>query len=207
MKHRLNLNSIKAYDKEGSILRLETTINNAQEFKVLRSKEGDPEGEKQWRPMRKGIADLHRRAQVSQAANERYAEALASVEETIPVGRLAERLCQPVKCNGKRVRALNPYSPEDARLLEAISRGEFAINGFRNRDLRRIILPDQPHAKGQRAISAIITRKLRILRSHGLIKKVPRTHRYILTDKGRTAVTSILAAHNADAISLTKIAA
>jgi hypothetical protein len=208
VKHRLNLNSIKAYDKEGSILRLETTINNAEEFKVLRTREGDRDGEIEWRPMRKGIADLHRRAQVSEAANERYAEALASVEETIPIGKLAETFCQPCRWKGKRVRALNPYSPEDACLLQAISRGEFTINGFRNRDLQHIIFPNQiSNPQDQRRISAALTRRLRILRAHGLIKKVTRTHRYVITDKGRIAVTGILAARNANAISLTKIAA
>jgi hypothetical protein len=40
-----------------------------------------------------------------------------------------------------------------------------------------------------------------------LVKKVAHTHRYLLTDKGLTAITTILAARNADADSLTKLAA
>jgi hypothetical protein len=208
IKHRLNHNSIKVYDKEGSILRVETTINDPQDFKVFRPKEGEPEGEKDWRPMRKGVADLHRRAEVSEAANERYVQALASVEETTPLSKLAEPLCQPVQWKGKRVRALNLHCPEDASLLQAISRGEFAINGFRNRDLQVILFPNQnADQKQRRRVSAIVTRKLRILRAHGLVKKVAHTHRYLLTDKGRTAITTILAARNADANSLTKLAA
>jgi len=208
VKHRLNHNSIKVYDKEGSILRVETTINDPHGFKVFRPKEGEPQGEKHWLPMRKGIADLHRRAQVSEAANERYVQALASVEEKTPLGKLAEPLCQPVQWKGKRVRALNPYSSQDVSLLQAVSRGEFAINGFRNRDLQAILFPNQTtEQKEHRRISAIVSRKLRILRAHGLIKKVPHTHRYLLTDKGRTATTTILAARNADANSLTKLAA
>src|SRR5258707_11883613 len=69
VKHWVNENSIKMYDC-GQVLRIETTINNAKEFKAYRSSEQDPEGEKAWRPMRRGVADLHRRAEVSQAANE-----------------------------------------------------------------------------------------------------------------------------------------
>jgi hypothetical protein len=96
--------------------------------------------------MRKGISDLHRRAQVSEAANERYAEALASVEETIPLGKLVEELCKPARWKDKRVRALNPYSPQDSSLLQAINRGEFKINGFRNRDLQHLLWPNHSKA-------------------------------------------------------------
>jgi hypothetical protein len=37
--------------------------------------------------MRQGVADLHRRAKVSQAANDRYAEALAAVDISTPLGK------------------------------------------------------------------------------------------------------------------------
>jgi len=49
--------------------------------------------------------------------------------------RLTEKLCRPATWKGKRVRALNPYGPEDLALLKAVARGEFNLNGFRNRDL------------------------------------------------------------------------
>jgi hypothetical protein len=115
IKHRLNRNSIKMYDKQGSVLRVETTINDARDIKVYRTKEGKSQGGKSWR--RKGIADLHRRAQVSQAANERYLASIAAVEDTTALGDLASQLCQPAQMDGRRVRALNPFSLEDARLL------------------------------------------------------------------------------------------
>ena len=70
IKHRMNQNSIKLYDKQGSVLRFETTLNDPYEFKVFRSKEGDPKGKRTWRSLRRGAADLHRRAQVSQRAND-----------------------------------------------------------------------------------------------------------------------------------------
>ena len=89
--------------------------------------------------MRKGIADLHRRTEVSQAANDRYLQALASVENTTSLGELTARLCRPTKRNGRRVRPLNPHAPADAALIEALGRGEFGINGFRNRDLRQLL--------------------------------------------------------------------
>jgi len=63
VKYRLNGNSTKFYDKAysdyGSVLRgAETTLNQVQDFRVYRPKEGGPEDDLQWRPMRKGIADL-----------------------------------------------------------------------------------------------------------------------------------------------------
>ena len=74
VKHWAHGNSVKMYDKAGSILRVETTIARTNDFKVLRLPHDNPEGVLAWRPMRKGVADLHRRAEVSQRSNERYLE-------------------------------------------------------------------------------------------------------------------------------------
>jgi hypothetical protein len=149
-----------------------------------------------WRPLRKGVADLHRRAQVSEAANRRYLEALARSRTLPPWCSLTEKLCRPTTWKGRRVRALNPYGPQDLALLRAVARGEFTINGFRNRDLAKLLYAsDQElHATEKRRQSSAITRKLRLLRAHGLIKKVPKTHRYHLTAGGSKAITAIIAA-------------
>jgi hypothetical protein len=231
LKHWLNGNSIKLYDK-GSVLRPETTLRHPGEFKVYRPAEGNPDGPKDWRPLRKGIADLQRRAQVSQAANERYLEALAAVHDTTPLRQLAEPLCRPtlVPANSRaavpttdnartgqpapplsvptsaatvpsprarRVRALNPLAPADAALLKAVSGHEFLTSGFRNRDLRRFLYgADIEDPAEQRRRSAAVTRQLRLLRAHGLIDKVSRTHRYLVTQHGRQAITALLAAGN-----------
>jgi hypothetical protein len=71
IKHRLNQNWIKMYDKQGSVLRVETVINQTRDMKVYRTKEGDEDGEKSWQRLRKGVADIQRRTEISQAANER----------------------------------------------------------------------------------------------------------------------------------------
>ena len=208
IKHRLGGNSIKMYDKQGSVLRVETTINDAADFKTYRTPEGKPEAPQDWHRMRKGIADLHRRSEVSQAANDRYLQALASVEDSTALGTLAARLCQPVKHNGRKLRALNPYAPADAQLLLAISRGEFTINGLRNRDLRPLLFVQTPTTKTERhRQAAAVSRKLALLRAHHLIKKVPGTHRYHLTSHGRTLVTALITARNASTEALTKLAA
>jgi hypothetical protein len=209
IKHWVGSNHIKLYDKEGCNLRVETTINQTRDFKVLRRKEGDSQGDLAWRPLRKGVADLHRRAQVSEAANRRYLQALANVQDTVSLGSLTEKLCRPATWKGQRVRALNPYGPEDLALLQAVARGEFTINGFRNRDLAKLLYPsDQDLTPTEkRRQSGAVTRKLRLLRAHGLIKKVPKTHRYHLTARGSRAITAVIAALYASADSLIKLAA
>jgi hypothetical protein len=206
IKHRINGNSIKAYNKQGSILRIETTINEPNGFKVFRPKQDGDGRERLWLPMRKGIADLKRRADVSQSANSRYLDALAVVDVPVPVKSLVQEILKPTILNECRVRAINPWSEEDAPLLESVMRGEFAINGFRNRDLRAILFPNTTQDQ-QRRDSARVSRKLRMLRAHGLIKKVPHTHRYHVTEKGRAIISALLAAQNANVNQLTKIAA
>jgi hypothetical protein len=208
IKHRLGQNTIKMYDKQGSVLRIETTINDPADFKSFRTPEGKPEADKGWHRMRKGIADLHRRTEISQAANDRYLRAMAAVEDTTPLGELAAKLCQPVRANGRPVRALNPYAPADAKLLESVSRGEFTLNGFRNRDLRLRLFADAEAAKPeQRRHAAMVTRLLALLRGHRLITKVAGTHRYHLSRQGRLALTALIAARNVGTSALTKLAA
>lgn len=207
IKHSVDHNSIKMYDKYGSVLRVETTINHARDMKVYRPKEGDPDGPRQWRYLRKGIADLHRRASLSQSCNKRYLQALAEVDNRTPLGQLLKGLCEPTKWRNKRVRALNPFEKHDGALLEAIARGEFTVNGFRNRDLRHLLYGSvQVTDQTRRRQSGAITRQIRLLRAHHLIRKLPKTHRYQLTDLGRTLVTAISAAKHADTSRLTEAA-
>jgi hypothetical protein len=213
VKHALNANSIKMYDKQGSVLRIETTINQTRDFRVFREKQTGPhgrakeEGKKAWRILRKGVVDLKRRAQVSHAANERYLTALSATSGKVPISQWVQEICKPLRRDGDRFRALNPWSAQDAALLQAVNRGEFTINGFRNRDLRALLFTGKASPQELKRRSAAVTRKLALLRAHGLIKKVAGTHRYVLTNKGSTTITAVLAARQANIDDLTKIAA
>ena len=196
-------NSLKMYDKEAPVagtLRLETTINDPSGYRVYRTKEGDPEGAaKSWQQLRKGVADLGRRAEVSQACNQRLAESLASVAETTPLGKLLEPLSQPVRnAGGRRYRALNPTAGEDGAVLRAMAHGEFLLNGFRHRDLRKLLYPATTDQRQRHRQAAALTRKLALLRAHGLIVKVQKTHRYRLSATGQRVSTALLAAYEAD---------
>jgi DNA-binding MarR family transcriptional regulator len=206
LKHQANGNSVKLYDKQGSVLRVETTLNRPHQFRVYRASERDPEQKKRWQVLRKSVGDLHRRAQICEAINGRYLEALASVRAGQSAGALARAVCRPIRKDGRRHRALNPWSPEDAALLELICRGEWTISGFRNRDVRMALYPGRIEAAELRRQSGRVTRALARLRAHGIIKKVTGSYRYQLTGQGRQIVTALLAARQADVEKLIALA-
>jgi hypothetical protein len=153
IKHWLNGNSIKLYDKT-SVLRVETLIRDPGDFKVYRPAEGDPEGAKDWRPLRKGIADLHRRAEVSQAANERYLEALAAVQDTTPLRQWAEPLCQPVTEPARRPQRPAAAVSEPASTSPVPEKGVGVGGGARGRRVRAL----NPLATGDAALLVAVSR-------------------------------------------------
>jgi hypothetical protein len=199
VKHWVRGNSVKMYDKAGSVLRVETTIARTADFKVFRPHQDRPHGRLEWRPLRKGVADLHRRAQVSQRSNDAYLDALAATADTTPCAHLFDAVSRPIVDRGRRVRALRLSHHDDIVLLEAIARGEFATSGFRNRDIRRLLHPTATHAahRERRRLSAKTSRRFRLLRAHGLIRKVPKTHRYRLTTRGELLTAALFATRGA----------
>ena len=199
VKHRVLQNLLKMYDKFGVVLRLENLLINVRDFKVYRTKENDPDGPMSYLRMRKGVADIHRRAEIGQKINGRYAEALATVAEKTPLGELTADLGRPATWKGRAVRALNPLAPEDVALLEAVNRGEFMIAGFRNRDLREVLFAETPETtpEDQRRQSGKVTHLLRLLRGHGLIARQGTSYRYQVTAAGRNKITALLAARHA----------
>jgi len=211
LKHWVNNNSLKFYDHL-NVGRVETTLNNPEFFKVYRASQTDPAGPKDWRQMRWSVADLYRRAEISQKVNERYLEGMAVVRETRPLKELVQPLCTRVLEPGpkpqRKVRALNPWSPEDAALLVAINDPKWMVAGIRNRDLVALLYPTPTtDAKEQRRRSAHVTRLLRLLRGHSLLQKLPKTHRYQVSDNARTTIAAFLAASNANPAQLVTKAA
>jgi hypothetical protein len=158
--------------------------------------------------MRQGVADLHRRAQVSQAANERYLDALSAVDTSTPFGQLIRRVSRPTTWEGKPVRALRPWAEDDVALLQAVARGEFRLRGFRNRDLCPLLgLPERRDPVLRRRQRARVTRKIRLLRAHGLIRKLGTAHRHVLTRKGHDMIPAILTAQRITLQQLERLAA
>lgn len=208
LKFWYDTNSLKIYDKESQAFRIETTINQPRGFKVFRHKETDPpEAPRSWQPLRKGVADLDRRAEISHAANQHLAESLATVAETRTLGELLKPLGRPVFQDGRRVaRALNPLAGPDGDLLRILAQGDFLLRGFRNADVRVALhgaaagtaAAGTAAADLRRRQSAAVTRQLGLLRKHGLILKIPKSHRYQLSAAGRRITTALLAAQQSN---------
>jgi hypothetical protein len=102
VKHSLKGNSIKFYGKQGSVLRVETTVVRPEEFKTYRRPEGQPKEAQRWLPLRRGLADLKRRQEISRRAHERYLHALGSVSGTTPLFQWVEKGCKPLRQAGRR---------------------------------------------------------------------------------------------------------
>jgi hypothetical protein len=195
VKHCVNGNSVKMYDKAHTLLRVETTINNPKNIKVYRPMEGDPSKKAGYRDMRKGIADWERRAGVSLRANTRYLDALAELNTDTPLAQILEPVTKRIKVHNAHYRALRPWTNADIELLQAINRPEYLISGFRNQDIaQQLFAGAQDTLPQRRAASARTSYRLRLLKAHGIIKKLPKTRRYKITQKGTQLATALLLA-------------
>jgi hypothetical protein len=162
---------IKQYHKEGRALRTETTINNAYDFRVGRR-----------------LANLPALRQIGFAANRR----LLNLERLSHDCMLAEDTFQaidhPVSHNGQRASGLRFADPKVHHLWHALMLFRLLADGFRSADLRQQ-LADLRGCLPQSFGRGAITYQLRRLRLHGMIERLPRSHRYRVTDLGsRTAL-------------------
>ena len=116
-------------------------------------------------------------------ANQRYLKFVSQIE-TPEVGlEKLHRLAETKEINPHRHKGFNLFAEEDASLFRTLLRGEFFIRGFTNKDLGQF-LPEKN--------SGQITRLLKRLPVHGLIKKVGRTYKYYLSESGRQVVVMAL---------------
>lgn len=193
VKHWVEENSIKMYNKQGSVLRIETTINNPRRLKVRRLATRQGQRRKAWLPMRKGVIDFQRRAEICRAANGRYLEALGAAGELSPARQLLDPVSKRITRRGRPYRALRPIDPEEAKLFAALADGQFLLQGFRNQDLRERLFPGKPRDPHQSHQAAgRVSRRLQLLRAHGLIKKVTGTFYYRITKRGHCVMAAAL---------------
>ena len=195
VKFKLKSNSIKMYDK-CSVLRIETTVNDPREFKIygtVHHKDGTES--KQWKPMGKSISNLYRYAEVSKACNMRFLDAMADIVPVKSTLDEIDKVCSGKKVDGKKVTGFNVWSPEVVRIMETVCDGRYLVNGFRNKDIGKTIFPS---ISDPRKLSSKVSRLLKKLRQHGLIKKVPRSRRYHVTSKGRRIMGALIELRHRD---------
>lgn len=182
IKHTMGPVSLKLYDKFGLILRIETTVNDLTFFKHYREVEHrDGTKEIKWASMQKTIYSLPALRELLEAANRRYLEFLSSIEDPRNGRDKLDKLSQPVHNEGRSYPGFNLFDEDDEALLLGIARGEFNISGLQNKSLRRFL-------RGKN--SSQVSRLLKRLRLHGLIKKVGHTYKYYLTQFGKAVITT-----------------
>jgi len=178
--------SIKMYDKLGRVLRVETTVNDPSFFKHHRKVEHrDGTSTTKLADVRKTIYSLPVLTELMSAANRRYLAFVSELPDGTPGVAALGRLSEPTRDEeqDRPVRGLNLLAKADHDLLVAIARGEFAISGMTNKRLRAI-LKDKTGPQ--------VSRLIRMLRVHGVLKKIGRTYKYYLTELGRRAVAAAL---------------
>lgn len=184
IKHQMGPVSIKLYDKFNQVLRIETTVNNVAFFRQYRQvQHRDGSTTTKWAPMKKTFYSLPPLREVTQEANQRYLKFISDIA-TPEVGvEKLHRLAETQVENDRRFKGFNLLAEKDATLFRTLLRGEFTISGFTAKDLRHLLSDKKP---GQ------MTRLLRRLRAHGLIKKVGKRYKYYLTEFGRQASSMAL---------------
>jgi hypothetical protein len=198
IKHRMKGNWLKMYDKFGLILRIETVINQPGEFKIFREcTRRDGTCHWAWRPMPKGVGNLHHYQSHALACNQRYLQALSHAADPAPAHRELANLAEPKRVHGRNSAGFNPACRKDLELFAAVLDGDHIAHGFRNKDLRRALklsaMPDTA-----RRTSAAISRLLKRLHVRGLIAKVPRTRRWRVTESGRQILSHTLSLYRRD---------
>jgi hypothetical protein len=159
----------KQYFKLHRALRTETTINNTYDFAIGRH-----------------LSNLSALRKIGFAANRRLLRA-QSLSHDCHLGEDRLRcLTQPVARDRQKTSGLRFDDPRAFALMQALCLFSLAPRGFRHRDLRRHLIdlraPDaSPYESSQ------MTYDLRRLRLHGLIERIPKTHRYQLTEAGLVA--------------------
>ena len=186
IKHFMKRNWLKMYDKLGLLLRVETVINQPGEFKVLRDcQHRDGTTTLGWFAMCKGVGNMHHYQSHALACNQRYLEALATVDDPTPGYDDLKILTEPKRQQGRSTAGFNPARAEDARLFAAVLAGDHIGKGFRNKDIRVALYASVADRKRRHRHSAAIGRILHRLHARGLVKKVPHTRLWRVTERGR----------------------
>src|SRR3954470_3655800 len=157
---------IKQYHKEGRALRTETTINNTRDFGIG-----------------KRLKNLPALRQIGFQANRRLLD-VQKISHDCSIGEDAfNQVVRPIEVDGQRAAALRFGDPRVQALLAVLVAFSFQLRGFTNLQMRTLVAQllglDPAHYYLGR-----MTYDLRRLRLHGIIERIPRSHRYQLTPQG-----------------------
>ena len=179
VKHSMGTVSIKMYDKFSKILRIETTCNDIRFFKHFREVvHHDGTTSNQMASLKKNIYSLAFLAENLKAANKRYLDFIAAFDNREVGRKRLEHVAESKTENNRNYKGFNFFNKDDLTVLLAILHGEFNINGFRNKNIQKLL----------KFGSAKISRLIKRLRVHGLIKKAADSYKYYLTKLGKETI-------------------
>jgi len=182
IKHQMGASSLKMYDKFGQVLRIETTTNDVSQFKCFRDvQHRDGSIERKNASMKKGIYSMHLLSGLLKASNRRYVEFISNFDDvSVGISNL-KKVAETVVTDNRTYKGFNFFAEDDVKLLVTLERGEFNISGFQNKTLHKF-LADK--SSGQ------ISRILKRLNKHGIIKKIGKTYKYYLTRIGKAVIAA-----------------
>ena len=184
IKHHMGPAAIKLYDKQSIVMRVETTVNDVTFFRHHRRVEHrDGSSEMKFAAMQKTIYSLPPLQELLWACNRRYIAFLSDLIDPSGGVRDIEKLAEPTRHNDRTYRGFNLFSKEDLTALLALCDGKNVISGLTNRMMRRA-LPSLS--------SPQVSRLLKRLRLHGVIKKIGKTYKYYFTQMGRRVILTAL---------------
>jgi hypothetical protein len=177
IKHTMGKVWIKMYDKYQTVLRIEIVATDISFFRHYRKVEHrDGTTSKKFTSMKKNIYSLGPLIKVASDANRRYLEFISTIEEKKVGTKRLRKVTQRIEENNRGYRGFNFFDDNDVKVMRILTRGEFNISGFRNKDIRKYL-----YQKSSGQISRILKR----LRLHGIIKKATKSCKYYLTKMGK----------------------
>jgi hypothetical protein len=177
IKHTMGKVWIKMYDKFQKVLRIEITSTDISFFKHYRKVEHkDGSTSKKFTSMRKYIYSLRALIKIAKDACRRYIEFISTIEDKTVGTKRLRKVTQRIEENNRGYKGFNFFDDNDMRIIRILTRGEFNIAGFRNKDIRRFV-PEK--SSGQ------VSRILKRLKLHGIIKKTTNSYKYYLTKMGK----------------------
>ena len=185
IKHALNRQAIKMYDKQKQVLRIECTTNEVTFYKhhcKVAKKDGSQCYE--LAALKRSIYSLGDLHELLDAATRRYLEFVGQLEDRTPARLALEKITRTTRDHTARTsRGFNLFSAADLQAVLAVLRGEHHISGLTNRGLQ-----SQLPSKNAGQIGRILKR----LRLHGLIRRIGRTYKYYLTQLGQRLLIAAL---------------
>lgn len=167
---RYKTSGAKAYLKEGKALRVETTINNPAHFELRKTLNAE-----NWRALRR----------TGEQVNDRFLAALGEGSRGLPDAATLQAIVLPTTHDGQRAPGLRFGEPRVMALLASIASFEHVTRGLTNRGMREHMADLYDGAYNARQA----TYDLRRLRLKELIERVPGTHTYRVTARGRAIAT------------------